>query len=607
MLNSSEKKRLSEIAEVLNPLSARKDQGLNRSENRTYYEMHRKTVHLYDDFLYRCREERLHPRGEDLKYLSSLAAAALDELGGQGEPCPVSLKDYDHLHYGPFLGVSDEGSAAGPIRDAALDSPKARVLKTPDPLQVGASLDAERLAAVGEVAVGPGEYREIRVECMGRILNTTNVGTRLNLRYFKKRPVIRIPGGSTREAIKKAAQEAKAAVRPFLETPDLVPRPIMIFARFDKPRTMSNRLEILTALNTIFQGGEFCAPECHKLGLLTIVPRGLVGVVRVKDAIDIAAEAKLAEVAVKSIIRWEAEDKISMPGILNYFNPHNAREILKYAEKKKVTVSPRNLVDTGTVARSVWSGLSTARRMGFECGKYGLFPLTLEEYDKVAGTVQSWFPDWTAAPAFYIDFPTIDKVDVYEEKDAPKALKRFLHIASGHHIPVVLIDTADKDKGRRILKSRKDDVKGILDWEQIAKIDHYAQNLGIKALWAGGITIDQAYEFGKLGVFGIYVTSAASVSRPVSSAYAVDPMLASEKEPTYQGVSRTKLLLEAGFLVRSLDGQGAKKIAIEIEKQSENLIRSLRKAPTVAFPKTEEKGLQSLLEHAWKKHFEKFS
>ena len=165
----------------------------------------------------------------------------------------------------------------------------------------------------------------------------------------------------------------------------------------------------------------------------------------------------------------------------------------------------------------------------------------------------------------------------------------------------VVVSSIKKRWGSRVL------TKSIIDKQKIAQIDHYAQNLGIKTLWAGGITIDQAYEFGKLGVFGIYVTSAASVSRPVSSAYAGDPMLASEKEPTYKGVSRTKLLLEAGFLMSSHNKEGKKRIAEEIEKKSENLIRSLRKARTIASLDTESEGLHSLLQYAWKKHFEMFS
>src|SRR5207244_10232878 len=85
-------------------------------------------------------------------------------------------------------------------------------------------------------------------------------------------------------------------------------------------------------------------------------------------------------------------------------------------------------------------------------------------------------------------------------------------------------------------------------------IDRFAQRLGVKALWAGGITLTQCVGFGRLGVFGIYVTSAAASTAPVSAEYERDPLLATLKEPTYEGVFRAKLLLEAGFLASRFKG-----------------------------------------------------
>lgn len=46
---------------------------------------------------------------------------------------------------------------------------------------------------------------------------------------------------------------------------------------------------------------------------------------------------------------------------------------------------------------------------GLELGKYGLFPLTLEEQDKVVADVQGWFADWCAAPAYYVDLPLLSE------------------------------------------------------------------------------------------------------------------------------------------------------------------------------------------------------
>ena len=57
-------------------------------------------------------------------------------------------------------------------------APKCAVLTERTPLTIGIAHDAERLGAVGEVAVGPDEFATIRLACRGRVLTTTNVGSR---------------------------------------------------------------------------------------------------------------------------------------------------------------------------------------------------------------------------------------------------------------------------------------------------------------------------------------------------------------------------------------------------------------------------------------------
>src|SRR6266498_3043747 len=55
---------------------------------------------------------------------TALAHKAYLFLGGDPDPPSFSLRQYDHKRYGPFLGVSDEGSAVAAIREAACASPK---------------------------------------------------------------------------------------------------------------------------------------------------------------------------------------------------------------------------------------------------------------------------------------------------------------------------------------------------------------------------------------------------------------------------------------------------------------------------------------------------
>jgi hypothetical protein len=135
--------------------------------------------------------------------------------------------------------------------------------------------------------------------------------------------------------------------------------------------------------------------------------------------------------------------------------------------------------------------------------------------------------------------------------DTARGIEAWLRVVAKHKVRVVLIDTADKSQGWRILKSGNDP-KGILTSGQIARLNAFARKQRINVLWAGGITPAQAYEFGRLGVFGIYVTTAASVAAPVTGEYREDPALAAQKRPTFAGVVRVKTLLEGGFLAETL-------------------------------------------------------
>ncbi|MCK4325816.1 hypothetical protein KAW55_03600 [bacterium] len=568
--------------------------------NRKHFSLLRDALHVYEDTVGIYPRRKTRPYGKNYKLLYKRAGEAIDRLGGQAEPACVSLKDYDYRRYGPFLGVSDEGSAAACIRDAALSSPKMLAIGNAPPIVAGVSHDAERLAAVGEVAVGPCEYRQIRLECMGRILTSTNVGTRLNLRYYKRYPVIKIEAGHLKASLEKAEKSAKEIIEPFWHTPDNRPRPITVFVRFMSSVRVKSRL--LKALAKAFKKGEFCDPEYHKLGLLVNVKSREKGLKTARAAVDMAKSAGLTEVIVSGRIHKEAEDKISMPGLLNYFSPEHTAILLRYAAKKRISLNLRNRIDPDTVARNVWSGLCVARNMGLELGKYGLFPLTLTESSQVMKMVQRWFSSWTAAPVFYVDFPTTDSSRVYTEKNITKGIREWLKIVSKHKIPVVLIDTADKDKGRRLLKNSPGDKVGILLLEQIARINAFAKKLGISVLWAGGITLAQVFKMGRLGIFGIYVTSAAAIARPVGERYERDPMLSREKEPTFHGVYRVKLLLEAGFLAEGLKRYDHKELADTIERKAGEFLAILKRNYEKEAVKRKQDELISLTLKAWRIH-----
>jgi hypothetical protein len=482
---------------------------------------------------------------------------ALGFLGGQADRHTSSLAEYDHRRYGPYLGVSDEGSAAHAIRMAAFATPKAQALgRKASPLTVGVGLDAERLGSIGEVPVGPDEYADIWSDCVGRLAMTTNVGSRANLRFYKRAPLVTIPTGP--DALETAKAGLAAEFKPFLEAPG-EPRSVVVFVEFEagrKPPFAAQRATLRSLVDYVRISG-IAAPDIHQIGLSVRIGWGSKGRDSAIQAVDLARAAEINHVSIDGVVRKEGDQLISLPGLLNYLPPDLVAEVLVHAQSKQakgiqqVNVNPINAVDPGTVAREIWTGLNAARAMGLDLGKYGLAPLTLEECDAIVGRVQRWFPDWCAAPVFYVDQGIISQKRVYVGDQTAEGIEAWLHVVAEHKVRIVLIDTVEKSKGWRILKTNNDP-KGILLPKQIARLKSLGEKLGIKMLWAGGITLDHAYQFGKLGVFGLYVTSAASKAARVSEEYWDDPGLSAEKEPTFAGVLQFKTALEGGFLLEHL-------------------------------------------------------
>ena len=506
----------------------------------------REAVRLYRDAV----AGRSGPDEAGIRRLAALAQQAMVLLGGEGDLGGPSLKDYDSERFGPYLGVSDEGSAAGVIRRAALESPKAKALGgAVNPLAVGVALDAERLGGVGEVAVGPEEYTEARTACLGHILNSTNVGTRVNLRFFRRHPVVWTEDEPFDKALELAKESLRLKVAPFLRPPGGKARPLTVYAAFPLRNRWGDakRVAFLKELTSHLAKPDVADPKVHRLGYQASIRKGVAGKEDALRAIEVAAGADLKDVALSGTVRKLAEELVSQPGLLNYLPPSKLAPVLRRAAARGVRVLPVNTVDPETVARHVWTGLQAARRMGFELGKYGLFPLTLEESEVVIGLVQKWFRDWSAAPVFFVDQGLLSESRIDTAHVLVRGLKTWLRMVGRHGVRVVLIDTVEKSKCPPLLKT-PGTAKGLMSLREVRDVDKLARSLGIKALWAGGISIPQVYELGRLGVFGIYVTSAAAEPIPVPPGYENDPWLAAVKEPTYEGVLRTKLLLEAGFL-----------------------------------------------------------
>jgi hypothetical protein len=509
-------------------------------------------------------------RGGATAAAKARARRALLYLGGDPTRSSASLKDYDDERYGPFLGVSDEGSAAAAIRDAALESPKVRALPravAPTPLVVGVAVDAERLGGIGEVAVGPEEYADIWLDCVDRVLITTNIGTRVNVRVYKREPLVLLESDGKR-AVDAAKREIAAAFKPFVETPDGRPRPLTVFVDIPRYARMTTRKKqaALRKLVRFVRSGEAAgrrgkgAPPGQALGLAAWVKLGPPGMQEALAAIDLAARVGIEVVVVEGLKRRDADRAVSLAGLLDYFPPGLVGPILRAAAKKKVRVRTANLPDTDTIARNVWVGLTTARSHGANLGKYGCFPLTRLETDHVVQQVQAWLPDWSAAPVFFVDQGLLREGHVDVGRDLARGLRSWLETVAAHGVRVVLIDTIDKATGKRLLKSSAKDGRGFLTLGQVRDAEALARRLGIRLLWAGGLGLREAYELAKLGVFGVYVTSAAATTIAVGRSYARDPSLAGVKEPSKEAVLRTKILLEAGFLSARLAGRTGERI-----------------------------------------------
>jgi hypothetical protein len=535
------------------------------SQNVREYFFHLREIwHLYEDVV---REfPSLFEKEKTFQELKKLSGQALEKLRGQPEISPLSLKDYDYERFGPFLGVSDDGLAAEDIVNGVFESPKAVALgRNGNPLSIGVALDAERLVAIGEVVAGPKELCKIRLECAGRILNSMNVGSRINHRNFKTIPPIYIPGEDrdAEESFKASLSSLKKLIQPFLE--NLNPKTIL--AEFKYPsQPKRDKIYVLKKL------GAWMKENCNhlSLGLLVNIDQKLTKKVRfsrkksAKLGIDLAWKSGIAEVAFAGMPRQASSERVSMPGLLQFFCTEDLLNLFEYADSKGVSrLRPFNYVDTETIARHVWSGLNSARCFGLDLGKYGLFPLTFEESDHVMEQIQSWFPDWTAAPVYYVDVESLGENNmIYTNSKKPSNNPRkrglfqgildWLTMVGKRRIPVVLIDTVEKAEKMRILKLKKSDSLGFLDLEDINRINQHAKDNNVKVLWAGGLTQEQAYEMGKLGVFGIFVTSAASIKVPISNE-TKDIALTQRLKPTKDGVQRTKTFIEAGFLGMSMN------------------------------------------------------
>jgi hypothetical protein len=555
--------------------------------------------------------------------LARLADLALAELGA-APPASWSLREYDASRYGPLFGVSDDGDAAATIVQAFLDSPKSRVLRRLHRLTlktIGGVVDAERMSAAGELLVGLEEYMKVRQATAGRVPMTTNVGTVVLPRFYRAPPTITYLGNSER-AIASALTALAAEFQPYLAQPaggrPLAATVYVAFRGEDRLRRQV-KLSILRELNDAVTSGRFCDPQIHELGLLQrSADRGSSAP---KFAIDLAADAGLKEVLIEGHARYESQDQLFFSGLLLFFPPARVNEILEHARTRDVSVTVKNRIDPETAARTIWAGLTAARSVGAHLGKFGLFPLTLDEQTYVIGRVKQWFPSWTPTPAFYVDRPVISTDHVFQERALVEPARRWLSAAADAGADVVLIDAPDRtpapagagrrrygeDRGRRLLKQDDGDEVGVLTMEDVDTLERHAARLpaAVRILWAGGLNAEQAFKLAARGAFGIFTTS-TTASRVALGPGQHDPTLAAELEPTYLGVLSMRTVIEAGFLSRAARDAATR---VRIRKASPPVIEAIGQGLLTSVRQVDEipalRALRDVVERAWEAHLDR--
>ncbi|MFZ1148333.1 MAG: hypothetical protein WAR76_01195, partial [Xanthobacteraceae bacterium] len=287
------------------------------------------------------------------------------------------LAEYDSDQHGPLFAVSDEGSAGPVVLDAALSSAKAAAGAS-SPFRLGVILDGERMTSAGEVPIGPPEYGVLSSAAAGQLLLTTNVGTRINVRLTGQLPEF--------PALEKSAEAIIAVFHQFLETPDRRPRPLTVRLQFDPGAGCTQLAALVRILDEARKKGEIGPANTHQLSVLVSFKEEIATDAQLEQSeaiIAAAADLGVHEVAIDGAQLSYARQRWGAQGLLNVLSIPASNRLLKFASARGVRLRPRYQIDVDSAARTIWTGLEAARVNGFDAGKYGLLPLTLEEQGQV--------------------------------------------------------------------------------------------------------------------------------------------------------------------------------------------------------------------------------
>jgi hypothetical protein len=532
----------------------------------------------------------------EVAYLASKCDSRIDDCLGF-----MPIRHYQSDFYGPLFAVSDEGSAAQAILNAAYASAKAKALGALDPSKVGVILDGERMTSAGEVPIGPDEYYALNTVAAGKLLCTTNVGVRANVRLLQSLPEFAVPDSGT------PSQEWFEAIyrvfEPFIHTPDFKPRPLTIRLALKPGASGQNLRSIVEALEAARQAGKLGPAQLHRLSLLVAFDQEITSdeqIAQIRAVIDLAADVGIKELALDAELRQTARLHFGVQSLLNIISIPQLRPLLSRASGKQVRLIYHYQLDVESAARTIWTGLHTAMCNGFSAGKYGLVPMMFEEQQQAIELLSRWNRGWTAIPAFYVDTPLVTESDVYDDTRVVEAAILWLGMVRSAGAKVVLFDCPDRVTPRKLLRSdASPGDTGVLTLADVERILEYARMIDIAILWSGGVTSRQAFELAKRRVHGIFSTSSTARKIPVSHAFEHDPRLAAESKPTEAGVHRIHSIVQAGFLSTKLVATDPA-LAETLHSLAERLLQSESNATAAVEVLTK---LDEALVQAWKLQF----
>ena len=427
------------------------------------------------------------------------------------------------------------------------------------------------MTSAGEVPIGPPEYSALSAAAAGRLLLTTNVGTRINARLTGQLPEF--------PALEKSAQAVIDEFHQFLDTPDRRPRSLTVRLQLDPGADCTRLAALVGKLDKARKKGEIGPADTHQLSVLVSFKEEIATdaqLEQIEAIIAAAADLGVPEVAIDGAQLLYARRRWGAQGLLNVLSIPASNRLLKFATARGVRLSPRYQIDIDLAARTIWTGLEAARVNGFDAGKYGLLPLTLEEQGQVIEVITRWTSGWTAIPAFYVDTPLVTATEVFDVAQCDVAARRWLKRARGAGATTVLFDAPDRVNPRKLVQA-SDSPNGVLTPDQIEALRDYGELLGVKILWSGGITAPQAFDLAQRRVFGIFSTSSTAVGpaakMAVTAQFERDPHLAAEYEPTEFGVRRMHAIIQGGFLSSRMRESHAG-LARELETSTRNVVAS---------------------------------